>query len=187
MNRLIAARTAIAFAAVSGAIVLALLATTVVVMGAKAPAAARWNHASTEGVRTAARAEASIPQNLIWQEIQVIEKYGNKLGVVDNQPGGDSIGDYVVFRDKLFDPTNTSKQVGTIDVQCVRGFAEMCRGVVRLNNKGQITFDGMTELDVDPDRYNIVGGGGSFADVGGVMRIDFPAEDHAVLTLTLTH
>ena len=187
MNRLFSARKAVAFAGVSGAIVLALLATTVVVMGAKSPAATRWNHSSTEGVRTAARAEAAIPQNLIWQEIQVVEKYGNKVGVIDNQPGGDSVGDYVVFRDKLFDPNNSSKQVGTIDVQCLRGFSDMCRGVVRLNNKGQITFDGMTELDVDPDRYNIVGGGGSFADVGGVLRIDFPADDHAVLTLTLTH
>jgi hypothetical protein len=186
LNRLLSARRGIAFAGISGAVVLALLATTIVVMGAKSPSAARWNHTAASGVRTAARAEASIPQNLIWQEIQVVEMYGNKLGVVDNEPGGDSIGDYVVFRDKLFDP-NTDKQVGTIDVQCMSGFGDMCRGVVRLNNKGQITFDGMTEVGVDPDRYNIVGGGGSFADVGGVMRIDFPAEDHAVLTLTLTH
>ena len=186
MNRLLSARKAIAFTGISGAIVLALLATTFVVMGAKSPAAARWNHTSTAGVRTAARAEAAIPENLIWQEIQVEERYGNKVGFVDNQPGGDSIGDYVVFRDKLFEP-NTNKQVGTIDVTCMSGFGDMCRGVVRLNNRGQITFDGMTELGVDPDRYNIVGGSGKFADVGGVLRIEFPAEDHALLTLVLTH
>ena len=186
MNKLLSARKAITFSGISGAIVLALLATTIVVMGAKSPAAARWNHTGATAVRTAARAEASIPQNLIWQEIQIIEMYGNKLAVVDNQPGGDSVGDYVVFRDRLLDP-NTNNQVGTIDVTCMSGFADMCRGVVRLNNKGQITFDGMTELGADPDRYSIVGGGGSFADVGGVMRIDFPAEDHARLTLTLTH
>jgi hypothetical protein len=185
VKRLLSARKAITFAGISGAIVLALLATTLVVMAAKSPAAARWNHTYT-GIRTAARAEAAIPASLIWKEIQVVERYGSKLGVVDNQPGGDSVGDYVVFRDKLFEP-GTTRQVGTIDVQCLRGFADMCRGVVRLNGKGQITFDGMTELGVDPDRYSIVGGSGNFADVGGVLRIEFPAEDHALLTLTLTH
>lgn len=186
MKRLRSPRKAMALAGISGAIVLALLATSIVVTGAQSPAAARWNHTSSTGVPTAARAEASIPQNRIWQEIKVVEQYGNKFGAVDNQPPGDSIGDYVVFRDKLFAP-NTNTQVGTIDVTCMTGFGDMCRGVVRLNNRGQITFDGMTEVDVDPDRYSIVGGSGSFADVGGVMRIDFPAEDHAVLTLTLTH
>jgi len=186
LNRLLSARKAIAFTGVSGVVVLALLATTIVVTGAKSPAAARWNHTSTTGIRSAVRADAAIPQDRIWKEIQVVERYGNKIAFVDNQPSGDSVGDYVVFRDKLFKP-NTNRQVGTIDVTCMSGFGDMCRGVVRLFNKGQITFDGMTELDVDPDRYNIVGGGGRFADVGGVMRIEFPAENHALLTLTLTH
>jgi hypothetical protein len=168
--------------------VVALLGTTFAVIGAKSPAAARWNHrASTQtGVRAQAHSEAAIPPALIWQEIRVIEQFGDKLAVVDNQPGGDSVGDYVVFRDRLLDP-NTRKQVGTIDVQCLSGFADMCRGVAKLNNRGQITFDGMTPLGADPDRYAIVGGIGKFADVGGVMRVDFPGEDHALLTFTLTH
>ena len=186
MKRLRSPRKAIALTGIGGAIVLALLATGIVATGAQSPAAARWNHTTSTGVRTAARVQAAIPQNRIWQEIKVVERYGNKLGVVDNQPPGDSIGDYVVFRDKLFAP-NTNTQVGTIDVTCMTGFGDMCRGVVRLYGRGQITFDGMTEVDVDPDRYSIVGGNGRFADVGGVMRIDFPAENHAVLTLTLTH
>jgi hypothetical protein len=45
----------------------------------------------------------------------------------------------------------------------------------------------MTQLNVDPDRYSIVGGAGEFVDVGGQMQVDFPANDHALLTLTVTH
>jgi hypothetical protein len=185
MRRLRTPRVALGSAFILGVVVTALVATTIVAVGAKSPAAARWNHKGATGVRTEAQAEAAIPRALIWQEIQVIEEFGNKLAVVDNAPGGDSVGDYVVFRDRLLNP-NSGKQVGTIDVTCMAGFADMCRGVVRLNNRGQITFDGMTPLGTDPDRYSIVGGHGNFADVGGVMRVDFPADDHALLTLTLT-
>ncbi len=186
MNRFRSPRVALFSAALTGALVMVLLATTISVIGAKSPAAARWNHRAATGVRAEAQAEAAIPPALIWQEFQVIEPYGDKLAVVDNEPGGDSVGDYVVFRDQLLDPNN-GKQVGTIDVQCLNGFADMCRGVARLNNRGQITFDGMTPKGTDPDRYSIVGGSAKFADVGGVMKIEFPADDHAVITFTLTH
>ena len=185
MKRLGTRRAALISAAISGAVLLALLATTISVIGAKSPAAARWNQRTMTGVRTEAETE-TIPPALIWQEIQAIEQYGDKLAVVDNEPGGDSVGDYVVFRDNLLSPT-TGKKIGTIDAQCLRGFADMCRGVAKLNNKGQITFDGMTPLDLDPDRYAIVGGTDKFADVGGLMRVEFPAEDHALLTFILTH
>ena len=164
----------------------ALLATTFSVIGAKSPSAARWNHRTTTGVRTEAQAEATIPPALIWQEIQVVEQYGDKIAFVDNEPGGDSVGDYVVFRDNLLNPNN-GKKVGTIDVQCLNGFADMCRGVAKLNGRGQVTFDGMTNKDVDPDRFNIVGGSGKLVDVGGVMTVEFPADDHALITFTLTH
>jgi hypothetical protein len=175
MRNLRTQRAALGSAFILGVVVTALIATTIVAVGAKSPAAARWNHRGATGVRTEAQAEAAIPPALIWQEIQVIEEFGTKLA-----------GDYVVVRDRLLNP-NSGKQVGTIDVTCMSGFADMCRGVVRLNNRGQITFDGMTPLGSDPDRYSIVGGHGNFADVGGVMRVDFPADDHALLTLTLTH
>jgi len=165
---------------------MALMATTIAVIGAKSPSAARWNHRATTGVRAEAPSDVAIPQALIWQEIQVIEQYGDKLAVVDNEPGGDSVGDYVVFRDRLVKP-NSNRQIGTIDVQCLNGFADMCRGVARIYGRGQITFDGMTPLGVDPDRYAIVGGTDKFADVGGLMRVEFPADDHALLTFILTH
>ena len=97
-------RAALVSAVITGAVMVALLATTISVIGAKSPAAARWNHRTTTGVRTEAQAEATIPPALIWQEIQVIEQYGDKLAFVDNEPGGDSVGDYVVFRDNLLSP-----------------------------------------------------------------------------------
>ena len=131
-------------------------------------------------------AESNIPPGLTWQTITLVEPYGNKVSVVDVGASGDLPGDYVVFQDKLRNP-NTDKVVGTIDVQCMAAFNDLCRGVLNLNGRGQITFDGMTKLNVDPDRYSIVGGAGEFVDVGGQMRIEFPSDDHALLTLNITH
>ena len=44
----------------------------------------------------------------------------------------------------------------------------------------------MTPLETDPDRLPITGGKGEFVGVGGVLLVEFPAEDYALLTLTLT-
>jgi hypothetical protein len=173
-----------------GVVTVAVLSLSVAALGAGSPAAVRWNHTTGQlvapGVRAQASAESKIPPGLVWQTITVVEPFGNKVAVVDVGASGDSPGDYVVFQDKLRDP-NTNNVVGTIDAQCMAGFNDLCRGVVRINGRGQITFDGMTQLNVDPDRYSIVGGAGEFVDVGGQMQVDFPANDHALLTLTVTH
>jgi len=168
----------------------AALTLAIGVLGAGTPSAVRWHHISgtyaAPGIQAAVQAESKIPPGLVWQTISVNEQFGDKVSVVDVGPGGDSVGDYVVFRDKLRNP-NTNAVVGTIDAQCMSGFADMCRGVVRLNRRGQITFDGETESGVDPDRYSIVGGSGEFVDVGGQMQVAFPSNDYAALTITLTH
>lgn len=191
MSKFRGSRKAFGAGAVTVLVIAALLSITMSTLGAKSPAAARWNHkAGAHALMPGALAEAAVESKLtasqIWQTISLVETYGDKFAAVDVGPGGDSVGDYVVFRDKVRNPSN-NKVVGTIDVTCMQAFADMCRGVVRLNGRGQITFDGMTNINHDPDRYSIVGGNGEFADVGGVMRIDFPADDHADLTLTLTH
>jgi hypothetical protein len=172
-------------------VVAALLTGAIGAMGAKSPSAARWNHRPAAqplaaGAAAEGRIEAKIPPSLVWQTIQVKEVFGDKLAVIDVGPGGDSVGDYVVFRDQLRNPNN-NHVVGTIDVTCMSGFADMCRGTARFTGRGQITFDGMTPLNHDPDHYPIVGGSGEFADVGGVFMVEFPANDYAALTFTLTH
>jgi len=182
-------RAALGAGFITGAATVAALTLAVGAFGATTPSAVRWNHTGTTaapGVQAQVQTESKIPPALVWQTITVIEQYGDKVGIVDVGAGGDSVGDYVVFRDKLRNPS-TNAVVGTIDAQCMSGFADMCRGVVRLNGRGQITFDGETEIGVDPDRYSVVGGAGEFVDVGGQMQVAFPANDYAALTITLTH
>jgi hypothetical protein len=183
-------RLAIAAGAVSAVAALAVLATTTGTIAAQAPASARWNHNGTTrvapGALAEANAESQIPPNLVWKTLTFNEPYGNKVAFIDVGAAGDSEGDYNVFRDKLRDP-DTDEVKGWIDVTCLRGWADMCHGTIRLTGQGQITFDGSTPKDFDPDRYPVVGGGGPFVDVGGVMQVDFPALDHAVITVTLTH
>jgi len=189
MKKIRLSRAALGAGFVTGAATVAALLVAVGALGANTASATRWNHTGTApvpGVVAEVQTESKIPPALVWQTITINEIYGDKASIIDVGPGGDSVGDYVVFRDKLRNP-NTNAVVGTIDAQCINGFAGMCHGVVRLNGKGQITFDGETEKNVDPDRYAIVGGTGKYVDVGGQMQVDFPDEDHAVLTLTLTH
>jgi hypothetical protein len=189
VKRIRLSRAALGAGFVTGAATVAALTLAVGVFGAVTPSAVRWNHTGATagpGVQAQVQAASKIPPGLVWQTINVIEQYGTKVGVVDVGPGGDSVGDYVVFRDKLRNP-NTNAVVGTIDAQCMSGFADMCRGVIHLNGRGQITFDGETEIGVDPDRYAVVGGTGKFVDVGGQMQVAFPSNDYAALTITLTH
>jgi hypothetical protein len=190
VRRFRSSRLAIAAGAASAVLALAVLATAIGTFAAQSPAAARWNHNGTTrvvpGAVAQAQAESKVPPNLVWKTIRLIEPYGDKIAFIDVGASGDSKGDYNVFRDKLQDP-DSDEVVGFIDVTCMNGWADMCRGTIRLTGQGQIVFDGATPVDFDPDRYAIVGGGGPFADVGGVMQIDFPALDHAEITLTLTH
>lgn len=190
MRRFRSSRLAILAGAASAVVALAFLATAIGTFGAQSPAAARWNHDGTTrvapGAVAQANAEAKIPANLVWKTLTFIEPYGDKFAFVDVGASGDSIGDYILFRDKLLDP-GTNEVRGYIDVTCLHGWADICSGAIRLTGQGQINFDGETPVDFDPDRYPVVGGGGPFADVGGVMQVDFPAQDHALITVTLTH
>jgi hypothetical protein len=158
------------------------------------PTTTRWNResgtvvsaASAAAAIDAAHEDSAIPAGRIWKRITVLENFGDKVTLVNVGRRGNGIGDYDVFHDRLTDPS-TDQTVGTIDAQCIVGYADMCNGTIRLTNRGQISFDGATPVGVDPDRYPITGGTGEFVDVGGVLRIDFPGIDFARLTLTLTH
>ena len=113
------------------------------------------------------------------------EVFGPDFTFVDTGEEGDSPGDYGVFRDHLAS-ANGNRHVGVIHVQCIEAYASQCRGSARLAGRGQITFDGITPSRVDPDRFAITGGTGEFVDVGGVFKVEFPSNDYALLTFTLT-
>jgi hypothetical protein len=122
----------------------------------------------------------------VWQTIVLHEVFGPKFTPVDVRPKGDSPGDYGVFRDKVADP-NSGEVVGTIDVMCVAAYADQCSGSIRLPGRGQISFLGITPLNRDPDYFPVVGGTNEFLGVGGVLRVEFPSDTYALLTLKLTH
>lgn len=160
-------------------------------VAATSRASYRWLHAP-DSARTSASAadegafEQKIDPSTIWKVIIVREVFGPDFTFVDVGEAGDSPGDYGVFRDHL-SSANGNKHVGVIHVQCIEAYASQCRGSARLAGRGQITFDGITPAHVDPDRFAITGGTGEFVDVGGVFKVEFPSENYALLTFTLTH
>jgi hypothetical protein len=158
-----------------------ILAATLTSGGAAAQsrAAHRWNHDSGVRHRTSAEPILAGGRTLILDEI-----FTNKFTFIDVGERGKSPGDYGVFRDPLADP-DTGKHVGTIDVQCIAAYADQCRGSIRLIGRGQIVFDGITPVGVDPDRFAVTGGTGVFAKARGLLVVSFPSEDSATLTLRL--
>lgn len=173
------------------AVIAIILATTANVAANTSRAAYRWLNAP-DSARTSVAVledgatEQKIDPSLIWKVITVREVYGPDFTFVDVGEEGDSPGDYGVFRDGLRN-ANGTRPVGVVHAQCLEAYASHCRGSARLAGRGQITFDGITPTRVDPDRFAITGGTGEFVDVGGVLKVEFPSNDYALLTFTLTH
>jgi len=147
----------------------------------------RWNHVRSAEPSVQSSIDSGVEaayDGPVWRRLRLTETYGPKFTFVDVAPKGDSPGDYGVFRDPVLN--TRGQKVGTIDVQCIAAYADQCQGSIRLAGRGQITFGGITPLGRDPDFYAITGGTGQFTGVGGVLRIDFPNNNRAQLTVTLT-
>ena len=180
-------RRAISGIVVSAALVVTVLA-SMTASAAPSRASSRWNHvakAPTNNVdaNTDPGSEPAI-NGPTWKTLRVVEEFSPRFTFVDVGPKGDSPGDYGVFHDPIF--SRGGMRIGTIDAQCIAAYADQCRGSLRFPGRGQITFDGITPLGVDPDHYAITGGTGQFAGVGGVLLIEFNDIDAADMTLTLT-
>jgi hypothetical protein len=112
------------------------------------------------------------------------EVFGEDVTFVDVGDPGDSIGDYVVFHD-VVQNYDSGEEVGRIDVQCISGYADQCRGSITLYGDGQIVFDGVTLAHQNPDRFAITGGTGVYGDVRGKLIVSFPSSDSARLAVHL--
>jgi len=171
---------------------LVVVVATMNVSAAPSRAANRWDHvvgaAARLSVRSidAATAMGSDPaiSGPIWKTMHLTEVYGTQFTFVDVGKKGDSPGDYGVFKDLVVNPTGV--RIGTIDAQCISAYSDQCSGSIRIPGRGQITFGGITPLNVDPDHYAITGGTGSFAGAGGALIISFPNQNSAALTVFLT-
>ena len=156
-------------------------------------AANRWDHvvgaaavAGNLSVANAATDEGTEPviAGPIWRTLRLTESYGAKFTFVDVGKKGDSPGDYGVFKDPVLNAGGV--RIGTIDAQCISAYSDQCSGSIRIPGRGQITFAGITPLNVDPDHYAITGGTGVFAGVGGALVISFPNGNSASLMVSLT-
>ena len=171
----------------SAALVVTVVA-TMTTSAAPSRASSRWNHVARGPINridgnTDAGSEPQ-PKGPIWKTFHLVEEFTNRFTFVDVAPKGDSPGDYGVFHDPIF--SRGGMRIGTIDAQCIAAYADQCRGSIRIPGRGQIIFDGISPLGVDPDHYAITGGTGQFAGVGGVLLIEFNDIDAADMTLTLT-
>lgn len=164
--------------AVSGTL---LLASTGAV--AQSRAANRWNHAGAT-LRGQAAPPAAQGRERAGNVIRLTELFTDSFTFVDTGDAGDSIGDYGVFSDPVAD-TKSGRVVGRIDVQCIAAYVDQCRGSISLDGRGQITFDGVTPVDVDPDVFAVTGGTGRFAGVGGTMTVEFAGDEAARLIVRL--
>ena len=170
----------VTIAAVVALLLLGTLATTAGI--ARSRAEVRWNQLAGHG---ASGRHAPLHVDRVWKKLVLREVFGEDFTPIDVGEPGDSIGDYGVFRDKIASD-RTGRIIGTIDVQCISAYADQCRGSISLDGRGQITFDGITPLDVDPDEFAVTGGTGDFLGVGGQLRVEFPNDEYALLTLWLT-
>lgn len=153
-----------------------------VASGAAAPGQgdARWSVGAWRAP-TAADEAQSIPAD---ETIVLIAKV-TKERFVDVRPRGESVGDYFLVREALFN--EEGGRVGRVAYRCMLQFLPdlHCDGSNVLRGRGQITF--AVVLDTSRETFPpvpLTGGSGDFANVGGQMLIE-PQNGEEVLTLQI--
>lgn len=114
----------------------------------------------------------------------------DQLKDFDLAPAGESIGDYFVFSDKVYD---RERQVGYLDGVCtatrVEAAASHQQCVVTLTlRKGQLTSQGVIRFDEDFDgefTFAITGGTHRYDDAAGDVRVTFVSETETHLDIDL--
>jgi hypothetical protein len=120
-------------------------------------------------VLAAAAALASLPA-LAAEQIVVVERPVGET-TVDLGAKGDSVGDLLVFANKVYDAGNKT-QVGSDNGYCVRtvvGKSWECFWTLTLK-AGQITVEGPF-MDTGDSLFAITGGTGKYAGARGSMKL----------------
>lgn len=103
------------------------------------------------------------------RRISVFEKFGKDVADVNLRSKKNEPGDYVVFHDPVHRSAKGPK-IGDMHVQCLASFArDLCRGVIELTERGNISFEGLTLRAQKPHvrRFAILGGTGEFQGARG--------------------
>jgi len=175
-------RIAVVAAILLIAAAVSLVAVTLASAGHSAPSSfGRWG----QGLPPSASAE-STNLGTSTQRIQVIEN--ENLGqsqFIDVGDAGPSSGDYIVFRDPLFDAGQTQK-VGDVNVQCIDIFlAALCHGNLHISaDKGKIAFEG-TVPGLPKVLLSVTGGTAEFEHASGQMKLEVGVPGPGLDTITV--
>ncbi len=147
---------------------------------------ARWGFGASSAGAPSNRAAASKPAHAT-QTIVVTQRYSNEFAsLAPPSTGPSDAGHYDVFRDPLYNASDT--QVGQVLASCMTGFAgdSLCRGVLEFAN-GNITIDG-SGLGTDGSFFlSITGGTGDYEGASGQVNINTAASPTAArITIELT-
>jgi hypothetical protein len=138
------------------------------------PAGRRWGavfDATSSGAsRSAEPASAAVGRAGARTLVFIQEATGNEA-FVDVPPGGESVGDSFIFRDRLEDP-RTRAHVGSLSVQCTLVFFTInCEGTAIIFDRGKITLSGNVP-DTPRFAVAITGGTREFRAARGQVFVD---------------
>lgn len=108
------------------------------------------------------------PKFKTFEALAVVDNFS----AVDNEPAGDSIGDSLVFTQKLYSDESKTNQIGTDEATCVRtvvGVRRFCTGIFFLKG-GQITIAGPETSGVHS--LAITGGTGRYLGARGEVVLN---------------
>jgi hypothetical protein len=153
----------VVLAIVTAAVLAVVGVTNVGGAGAQAPGVGRWGRVGAPKASAANSAEVA---PTAATSFILIEEEG-QFTYVDTGPGGDSEGDYVVFRDRLRHP-QTNALIGALSVQSLITFADSaeCSGTAILFNRGKLSFAGNSP-SFSRFALAITGGTGEFRGANG--------------------
>jgi len=121
-------------------------------------------------ILAAAAALASLPA-LAAEQIVVVERPVGETTVHPGGKGPDSVGDLLVFANKVYERTNKT-QVGSDNGYCIRtvvGVSWECFWTLSLK-AGQITIEGPF-MDKGDSLFAVTGGTGKYAGARGSMKL----------------
>jgi hypothetical protein len=114
----------------------------------------------------------------------------NQFKAIDVGSEGESLGDHVVFNDKLYDEDDRDEKVGTLDGFCVTTYVKKkdsrmeCVVTMKLDD-GQITAQGVLWSDDDEFTIAVTGGTDDYNDAAGDADVEFVNDEKAKIEVNL--
>ena len=114
----------------------------------------------------------------------------NQFKAIDVGTEDESLGDHIVFNDKLYDADDRDDKVGTLDGFCVTTYVKKkdsrmeCVVTMKLDD-GQITAQGVLWSDADEFTIAVTGGTEDYNDASGDADVEFVNDEKAKIEVNL--